>query len=111
MAATKANNNKDTYLATAYTLILLGLLFLVDKLVHFAQHGLEWVMAKDNMILYAAVIFLLFKRDKSVGCVLAGLWLVLNLGLVMSLFSTFSGYWLPIVLLVAGIILYFMSRR
>ncbi len=111
MAATKANNNKDTYLATAYTLILLGLLYLIDKLVHFAQVGLPWVMAKDNMILYAAIIFLLFKRDKSVGCVLAGLWLVLNLSLVMSLFSTFSGYWLPIVLLVAGIILYFMSRR
>lgn len=109
--ATKANNNKDTYLATAYTLILLGLLYLADKLVHFAAHGLPWVMAKDNMLLYAAIIFLLFKRDKSVGLILTGLWLVLNLGLVVSLIGSLSAYLLPIALLIAGLILYLIARR
>ncbi len=111
MASSKANNHKDTYLATAYTLMLIGILFLLDKLIHFAAIGFPWVMAKDNMILYAAVIFLIFKRDKSVGCILAGLWLVLNLGMVVSLIGSLSGYLLPIGLLLAGGILYFMARK
>ncbi len=111
MATSKANNHKDTYLATGYTLILAGILFLLDKLIHFADIGLPWVMAKDNLILYAAVIFLIFKRDKSVGCILAGLWLILNLSMVMSLIGSLSGYLLPIALLLAGGILYFMARK
>ena len=67
MSAAKANNNRDTYKATAITLIVFGILYLVDKLVHFSAIGLPWVMNKDNFLLYTAVIFLLFKHDKSVG--------------------------------------------
>ena len=78
MSAAKANNNRDTYKATAITLIVFGILYLVDKLVHFSAIGLPWVMNKDNMLLYAAACFLIFKRDKSIGLVLLGLWLVMN---------------------------------
>lgn len=35
MSAAKANNNKDTYKATAITLIVFGVLYLADKLLHF----------------------------------------------------------------------------
>ena len=34
MSAVKANN-KDTYKATAVTLIVIGILYLIDKLIHF----------------------------------------------------------------------------
>ena len=85
MSAAKANNNRDTYKATAITLIVFGILYLVDKLVHFSAIGLPWVMNKDNLLLYTAVIFLFIKRDKSVGLVLLGLWLVLNIGLIVCL--------------------------
>ena len=81
MSAVKANN-KDTYKATAVTLIVMGVLYLIDKLIHFSTLGIPWVMNKDNLLLYTAVIFLFIKRDKSVGLVLLGLWLVLNIGLV-----------------------------
>ena len=111
MGAVKANNHKDTYKATAISFIIIGLLFLIDKLIHFAAIGLPWVMYKDNLLLYAAICFLIFKRDKSVGFVLLGLWLVMNIGLVMSLLGTLSGYLLPLALLVIGGILYLMSRR
>lgn len=67
MSAAKANNNRDTYKATAITLIVFGILYLVDKLVHFSAIGLPWVMNKDNFLLYTAVIFLLFKHDKVSG--------------------------------------------
>lgn len=111
MVAAKANNNRDTYKATAVTLIVLGILFLIDKLIHFSSLGLPWVMNKDNLILYTSIIFLIFKRDKSVGLVLLGLWLVMNIGLIISLLGSMSGYLLPLVLLIIGGILYLLSTR
>ena len=44
MGAVKANNNKDTYKATAVTFIVIGTLFLINKLLPFASIGLSWVM-------------------------------------------------------------------
>ena len=111
MRPTKANNSKDTYLATAVTFMVIGALFLIDKLIHFSSIGLPWVMNKDNMLLYAAACFLIFKRDKSIGLVLLGLWLVMNIGLVMSLLGSLSGYLLPLTLLIIGIILYWFAKR
>ena len=51
MGAAKANNSKDTYLATAVTFMVIGALFLIDKLIHFSSIGLPWVMNKDNICL------------------------------------------------------------
>ena len=99
MSAARANNNSDTYKATGVTLIVFGVLYLVDKLIHFASIGLPWVMNKDNFLLYTAVIFLLFKHDKSVG------------GLITALLGTMSAYLLPVALLLIGIILYFLATR
>lgn len=111
MSAAKANNNKDTYKATAITLIVFGVLYLADKLLHFFTLGLSWVMNRDNFLLYTAIIFLLFKHDKSVGLVLIGLWLILNFGLITALLGTMSAYLLPVALLVVGGILYLVSTR
>mgnify|MGYP000955727454 CR=1 FL=1 len=111
MSAAKAKNNRDTYKATAITLIVFGILYLIDKLVSFSSIGLPWVMNKDNFLLYTAVIFLMFKHDKSVGLVLIGLWLILNFGLIAALLGTMSAYLLPVALLVIGAILYLVSTR
>ncbi len=107
----KATNHKDTYRAAAVLLAFMGALYLIDKLIGFSSHGLSWVMQKDTMLLYAAVIFLWFKADKSVGIILAGLWLIQNIGLVVSLLGQMSGYLLPLALLLIGILLYWLSSR
>mgnify|MGYP001150665967 CR=1 FL=1 len=86
MGAVKANNNKDTYKATAVAFIVIGTLFLINKLLPFASIGLPWVMNKDNLLLYASISFLIFKRDKSVGFVLLGLWLEYRSGNVIARF-------------------------
>ena len=106
-----AVNHKDTYKASAIFLIVMGILYLVDKLIGFASYGLPWVMQKVNLLLYAAVIFLWFKTDKSVGIVLAGIWLILNIGLVITLLGQMSAYLLPAALLIIGVILYLVSTR
>ena len=106
-----AVNHKDTYKASAVLLIVMGMLYLIDKFIGFASHGLPWVMQKDNLLLYAAVIFLWFKADKSVGIVLAGIWLILNISLVIALLGQMSAYLLPAALLLVGVILYLVSTR
>ena len=78
MGAAKANNGKDTYMATAVSFIVIGALFLIDKLIHFSSLGLPWVM---------------------------------NIGLVMSLLGSLSGYLLPLTLLIIGIILFWIAKR
>ena len=111
MSAVKAKNNRDTYQAAAVTLIVIGLPYLFDKLVGSARVGLPWVMNKDNFLLYTAIVFLLFKHDKSVGLILLCLWLVLNFGLISALVGTMSAYLLPLAILVVGILLYWFSVR
>lgn len=111
MGAAKVNNNRDTYKATAVTLILFGLLYLTDRLLSFGRMGLPWIMDKDNFLLYTAVVFLLLKHDKSVGLVLIGLWIVLNFGLITALLGTMSAYLLPLALLIVGVILYLISTK
>lgn len=107
----KASNHKDTYKAAAILMALMGVLYLLDRLIGFAAHGLPWVMQKDTIVLYAAVIFLWFKADKSVGIVLAGIWLVQNIELVISLLGQLSGYLLPLALLLVGLLLYWFASR
>ena len=109
--AAKASNHKDTYRATAVFLALMGILYLADRLIGFSSHGLSWVMQKDTMLLYAAVAFLWFKADKSVGIILAGIWLIQNIGLVTTLLGQMSGYLLPASLRLIGILLYWLSSR
>ena len=106
-----ASNHTDTYQATGVFLVLMGILYLLDKWIGFSSHGLPWVMQKDTMLLYAAVIFLWFKSDKSVGIILAGIWLIQNIGLVTTLLGQMSGYLLPASLLLIGILLYWLSSR
>lgn len=107
----KASNHRDTYRATAVFLALMGALYLIDRLIGFSAHGLPWVMRQDTMLLYAAAIFLWFKADKSVGIVLAGIWLIQNIGLVVALLGQMSGYLLPVALLLIGLLLYWLSSR
>ena len=71
--------NDDTYRAAVLTFILLGLLYLFDRTIGFSSAGLPCVMNTDNLILYSAVIFLIFKREKTIGLILLAIWLILNI--------------------------------
>lgn len=109
--ASKTSSHKDTYRATAVFLVLMGVLYLLDKWIGFSHCGLSWVMQKDTMLLYAAVTFLWFKSDKSVGIILAGIWLIQNVALVTALLGQVSAFLLPLTLLLVGILLYWLSSR
>ena len=105
------SNNKDTYLATAITMIVAGLLFLTDKLIDFSSMGYGWVVSKYNLLLFASIIFLIVKSDKSVGIILFVIWAILNMGLIVRLLGHMSGYLLPVTLLVVGLFLFYLYKR
>ena len=102
---------KDTYLATAITLMVIGGLFLLDKFFFFFLNGNGWLVDTGNVLLFAAVIFLLVKREKTVGILLLIIWAILNIGLIISLLGQLSGYLLPLALLLIGVILLYMYKR
>ena len=54
---------------------------------------------------------LLYLIDKWVGLILLGIWLIQNIGLVISLLGQMSTFLLPATLLVIGVLLYFLSSR
>lgn len=105
------SNHKDTYLATSIVLMVVGALFLLNRLIDFSTYGYGWVVDKNYLLLFAAIVFLVVKRDKSVGIVLLAIWTILNIGLIVSLLGQLSGYLLPLVLLLAGIILFYLYKR
>lgn len=43
-----ASNHKDTYQATGVFLVLMGILYLLDKWIGFSSHGLPWVRNDPN---------------------------------------------------------------
>ena len=55
-----AVNHKDTYKASAVFLIVMGMLYLIDKFIGFASHGLPWVMQKDRTICYCMQLLFSF---------------------------------------------------
>lgn len=105
------SEHKDNYLATGITLLAIGGLFMLDKFLHFASHGYGWLMDKSNLLLFAAIVFLLVKREKTVGILLLLIWAIINIGLIVNLLGQLSGYLLPLALLVIGIVLLYMYRR
>ncbi len=111
MAARSVGEQQENYRAAALSFILVGVLLLTDRLIGFSNIGADWVMNRSNFLLYIGAIFLLVKRDKTIGLALGGVWVVLNLGKVFALLGSLSGYVLPAVLLIAGIALFLKSRN
>lgn len=97
----------DTYRAIGVTMLLFGILLLTDRIITFSKLGFGWILDIDNLILYAAIIFLLLKKDKTIGIVLSIIWIIMNFSLIMHLLGTMSGYIIPSALIIiGGIILY-----
>lgn len=52
-----AVNHKDTYKASAVFLIVMGMLYLIDKFIGFASHGLPWVYAERQSVTVCSCYF------------------------------------------------------
>ncbi len=92
-------------------LLVFGALLLVDGLVGFGRYGLGWMTRADNMILYAAVIYLLAGSERATGVVLALVWLFLNLSVFRPMMAGVPAYVVPACLLVVGALILLFVRK
>ncbi len=109
--ARNTQEQQENYRALAFSLILIGVLILIDRLIGFSDPGAGWIMRRTNFLLYIGAIFLVVKKDKSIGLILGGIWIVLNLGKVFALLGSLSAYVLPVALLAGGVLFYILSRK
>lgn len=104
-----SSNNK--YLPLSVTLIVFGALLLIDGLVGFHRYGLGWLVRPDNMLLYAAAIYLFLSNERMVGLLLLLVWLFLNLSVFTPLMAGVPFYVVPACLLVVGALMLLKVKK
>lgn len=106
-----ATRGNDSYMAIGATMLLFGILFLINTIYPFSRMGYGWIVDIDNLILYAAVIFLILKKEKNVGIILALIWLMLNFGVIIELLGAVSRYIIPVALILVGGFVIYKSKK
>lgn len=106
-----ASNSKGSLLPLGVVLAVFGALLLIDGLMDFRRYGLGWIVHRENMLLYAAVIYLFIGNAREVGIVLFLAWLFLNLSVFSPLFAGVPYYIVPACLLVAGVLLMLFNMK
>ena len=106
--------DKETRLSLGATLSFSGLLLLLNtfgflKFIPFAYRTemLDW----RTCLLYAALFFLIFKKEKTIGLVLLIIGLIFRFRSIYGLIATYSHLILPIGLLGGGLILLLLALR
>lgn len=106
-----ASKGNDSYAAVGTTMLLFGILFLINTVYPFSRMGLGWIIDIDNLILYAAIVFLILKKEKNVGIILSLIWLMLNFGMIIDLLGSVSSYVIPVSLILVGGFVIYKSRN
>lgn len=106
-----ASSSKRSGLAIGAVILLYGFLFLINTLYPFSKLGLGWILKVDNLILYAAILFLFLKKDKTDGAILALIWILVNFQFVIELLGSMSGYVIPGLFVIVGLFLVVRALR
>ncbi len=104
----KARSNKSgDKLAYGLSFVFFGLLFLLDILGAFrALHIERYVMDWRNYFLYAGIIFLCAKKEKTLGLMLVLIGIILRFNYLLDQWlPTYSIYFWPVVMVITGAIL------
>ena len=111
----KMLKQNDSRLAIGWTLLLIGVLYLLNNVGFFGLFPSfvgEFVMNWRNFFFYAGVIFLFTKKDKMPGIVLILLGVLFYLKNIIGIFNQGLGVLTePIILIVIGIIFVILSRK
>lgn len=99
--AIKKDENK---LATGITILVIGLIHLIDKTHLIAINSAVWQELIDwrSYFIYAALAFLIVKTQKTFGIVLLVIGILLRIGALISLMGKFQAYLIPGFLIIIG---------
>ncbi len=111
----RARSNKSgDKLAYGLSFVFFGLLFLLDILGVFRFMSIQgYVMDWRNYFIYAGIIFLCAKKEKTLGLVLLLVGIVLRFqGLVLHWIpGSYSVYFWPVLMIITGAILLIMVLK
>lgn len=106
--------DKETRLCTGITLAFYGVLLLLNALgvfrplsVKIRMELLDW----RTFLLYGAIFFLLFKRDKTIGLLLTVFALLTRFNTVYGYIMDYQFLVVPLTFLIAGVSLLVLALR
>lgn len=99
--AIKRDENK---LATGITILVIGLIHLIDKARVIAINSAVWQELIDwrSYFIYAALAFLIVKTDKTIGIILLILGILLRIGAIVRYLGSWQTYLIPLFLIIIG---------
>lgn len=99
--AIKRDENK---LATGITILVIGLIHLIDKARVIAINSAVWQELIDwrSYFIYAALAFLIVKTDKTTGIILLILGILLRIGAILHYMGNWQAYLIPSFLIIIG---------
>ncbi|VBB43402.1 conserved membrane hypothetical protein [uncultured Paludibacter sp.] len=103
--------DKDNRMAWGVSLLVFGVLFLVNQLHVLPSDLSHFIFDFKNYPIILGVIFLLFHRNKNIGVVLLVVGLLFRLQNIIHWTRNISEYAWPLLLITAGIILVFGVKR
>ncbi|MGC3979083.1 MAG: DUF5668 domain-containing protein [Paludibacteraceae bacterium] len=102
---------KDNRLSWGISLLVFGILFLINQLHILPENIANLVFDFKNYPVILGVIFLLFHKNKSIGIVLLVVGLLFRLQNIIHWTRNISEYAWPLLLIIAGIILIFGVKK
>lgn len=103
--------DKDNRLAWGVSLLLFGVIFLVNQMHILPENISNYVFDFKNYPIILGVIFLLFHKNKNIGIVLLVVGLLFRLQDIIHLTKNVSEFVWPVLLIVAGAILVFGVKK
>ncbi|NLX80019.1 MAG: hypothetical protein GXZ03_00410 [Proteiniphilum sp.] len=105
------NSNQSDKMAWGMTLLVFGALILLDKLGITAKLPFaSFLQSAGTYFLSAGIIFLIYKREKTMGIVLSAIGVIIHSDLFFGWMHAYRSLLVPIALLVVGLILVLSNR-
>lgn len=105
-----ATNNSNDRLSYGITILVFGLLFLLDKLNVLSVIPFNLVSI-GSFFLIAAVVFLITQPRKVLGWVFLGIGVLLNADMFFGWMKNYSNLIVPIGLIVAGLVMVLSHKK
>lgn len=107
--ATSSSNDRLSY---GLTLLIFGLLFLLDKVGVLTQipYGDKFITV-GAFFLIGGVVFIATQPKKALGWIFLAIGVFLNADLFFGWISSYSKFIIPIALIVAGLVMVFTGKK
>lgn len=105
-----AANNSNDRLSYGITILVFGLLFLLDKLNALSIIPVN-LISIGSFFLIAAIVFLFTQPKKALGWVFLGIGVLLNADLFFGWMKSYSSLIVPIGLIIAGLVMVLTYKK